>query len=59
MLFACQWGDSKRKQRGVMTLKLEEINAFVKGQLNVILVIDQLNALEKEGTSHQQEGRTT
>jgi len=31
-----------------MTLKLEEINAFVKGQLNVILVIDQLNALEKE-----------
>jgi hypothetical protein len=47
MLFA--WGDSKRKQRRVMTPKtLEEINAFVKGQQDVILVVDQLNALEKK-----------
>ncbi|KAN0085152.1 hypothetical protein V8E54_001619 [Elaphomyces granulatus] len=44
MLFA--W---ERNQRRVMALKaLEDINVFVKGQQDVILVVDQLNALEKE-----------
>ena len=47
MLFA--WADDEREQQEIMALKTrEEIHEFIQEQEDVIFVIDQINALEKE-----------
>jgi hypothetical protein len=46
MLFA--WGDDESEQQNIMTLDtLQEIYKFFQAHPDVVLVIDQLNALEK------------
>jgi len=53
MLFA--WADDITTQKEIMTLNTEdEIETFIKRQKNVIVVVDQLNALtESNGSSEQ------
>ena len=53
MLFA--WADDITTQKKIMTLNTEdEIETFIKRQKNVIVVVDQLNALtESNGSSEQ------
>jgi Cdc6-like AAA superfamily ATPase len=47
MLFA--WVDDESKQRDIMALKTQEdIYAFFQGKKDVVFVIDQLNALQKQ-----------
>jgi hypothetical protein len=47
MLFA--WAGDQSKQQDIMTLKTQEdINLFFEAQQDVVFVIDQLNALEKD-----------
>jgi len=52
MLFA--WADDKSKQQKIMALDTEDkISLFFKAERDVILVIDQVNALEKEESDNE------
>ena len=52
MLFA--WADDIAIQKFIMTLNtLKKINHFFKNRKNVIFVIDQMNALEFDGSREQ------